>query len=298
MRSADRRVARVLAVVLFVSVALAICKITFGHLTGLLAIEADGYHSMSDGLTTIVAMIGLVLARRPPDLGHPYGHHKFEVVAACGIGVSLLIGAFMIVEHAIAHVALGSHGAGHVDFLVVAMLVLTFVINLAVAAYEDHWGRRLRSVLLSTDARHARADAWVTAGVIVSTVATALGVSAIDVIAATVVSLLIAKSGLEILIKNGRYLVDAALVDPEQIARIAVQVPNVLGAHTIRSRGTPGAVFLDLRLVVPADLRAADVHELTQQVEHALRAEIDTLADVTMYPQPSTKENNHVYASL
>jgi cation diffusion facilitator family transporter len=295
---ADRRVARVLRVALFASVALAVCKITFGRMAGLFAIEADGYHSLSDGLTTIVAMVGLVLARRPPDRGHPYGHQKFEVVAACGIGVSLLIAAFMIVEHAIARVALGFSGA-EVDGPLLVMLLLTLLINLAVAAYEDHWGRRLQSPLLLSDARHARCDAWVTLGVVASTIATAWGFGVVDVVAAGLVSLLIARSALEILVANGRYLVDAALVDPERIARIAVNVPNVLGAHTIRSRGTPGAVFLDLRLVVPADLRAADVHELTQQVEQALRTEIENLADVTMHPDPA-KESNHGqrYASV
>src|SRR5687767_13597416 len=91
MRTADAEVARALGVALAVSVAAAAAQVTCGRLFGLMGVEADGYHSLGDGLSSAVALAGLTIAQRPPDDGHPYGHRKFEALAAAGIGVSLLV---------------------------------------------------------------------------------------------------------------------------------------------------------------------------------------------------------------
>lgn len=93
MRTESRHseVRQVLVCILFLNVAVALAKIVFGQLSGSISILSDGFHSLTDGASNIVALVGLRLAQKPPDANHPYGHRKFETLAAGGIALFLLL---------------------------------------------------------------------------------------------------------------------------------------------------------------------------------------------------------------
>jgi cation diffusion facilitator family transporter len=76
----DSRYASVRSVlirILFLNVVVALAKIIFGQLSGSISILSDGFHSLTDGASNVVALVGLQLANKPPDANHPYGHRKF-----------------------------------------------------------------------------------------------------------------------------------------------------------------------------------------------------------------------------
>ena len=79
-------VRRVLLIVLVLNLGVALAKLIVGGLTGSLAMVADGFHSLSDTASNVVGLLGVSLAARPPDKDHPYGHRKFETLAALFIG--------------------------------------------------------------------------------------------------------------------------------------------------------------------------------------------------------------------
>ena len=75
-------VRRVLLQVFFLNLGVAVAKITFGYASGAISILSDGFHSLTDAASNLVGMVGVHAARRPPDEDHPYGHRKYETVAA------------------------------------------------------------------------------------------------------------------------------------------------------------------------------------------------------------------------
>ena len=75
-------VTRVLLRVLLLNLLVAIAKIIFGYTSGAISILSDGFHSLTDAASNGVGLIGVRAARRPPDEDHPYGHRKYETVAA------------------------------------------------------------------------------------------------------------------------------------------------------------------------------------------------------------------------
>src|ERR687897_1452468 len=93
MRTESRygEVRQVLVRILFLNLAVALVKIVFGQLSGSISILSDGFHSLTDGASNVVALVGLRLARKPPDADHPYGHRKFETLAAGAIALFLLV---------------------------------------------------------------------------------------------------------------------------------------------------------------------------------------------------------------
>src|SRR5690606_20791185 len=57
-------------------------KLFIGTKTGSTALKADGLNNATDIMASIAVLIGLRLARKPPDKDHPYGHWKAETVAS------------------------------------------------------------------------------------------------------------------------------------------------------------------------------------------------------------------------
>jgi cation diffusion facilitator family transporter len=295
----DRAVARVLGVALFTNLGLAAAKIAGGRLCHSFALEADGWHSIGDGLTSGIALIGLMIARRPADAGHPYGHRKFEVLAACAIGLFLIALAGRVIGEAFGHAFVEKTHAPVVGLSVVLVLVVTFAVNLALSIYEARAGARLGSALLVSDAQHVRADCFVTGGILASALLTRVGWHEADLAAAAAVALLIGKAGVDVIAANLRYLTDGALVDPERIQAVVTRVANVRAAHSIRTRGTPGAIFVDLRIELPGELSVSEVDRIMRVIEQELRARFDSITDVVIHPQPDKEQSNGTaYASV
>ena len=94
----DAQVRRVLLVVLWLNLAVAVAKLAYGAISGSVAIRADGIHSLFDCGSNVVGLVALWVAVRPPDTGHPYGHRKVESVAALLIGVSVMLGLLEVVR--------------------------------------------------------------------------------------------------------------------------------------------------------------------------------------------------------
>ena len=49
----------------------AVAKIALGYDTGAVSILSDGFHSLTDSASNVVALVGVSVARRPPDANHP-----------------------------------------------------------------------------------------------------------------------------------------------------------------------------------------------------------------------------------
>ncbi len=282
-----RRVRRVLSVALALNAGVAVAKIVYGRYADSLAIEADGYHSLTDALGSIIALVGASLALRPPCARHPYGYRKLETLAAALIGISLLLLALSIAGDALTHVREGTVHAPRIGIGAFVVLAITLCINLAVASYQSREGRLLQSELLASDAHHTRADCFVTLGVMATALLGYLGWNGLDVPAALAVSVLVGKAGFEIIAKNARYLADAALIDVDRIRRIALSIPKVAGAHTIRTRGTPDAIFMDLRIAVPGTLSVAETTMVARRLTRAIQSELSAVVDVTIHPEPA-----------
>ena len=92
-----------LARVLVMNVAVAVVKLTLGYATGAVSIVSDGFQSLTDSASNVIGLVGMRIARKPPDADHPYGHRKFETLAAAGIFVFMLLAVLEIGRSALAH---------------------------------------------------------------------------------------------------------------------------------------------------------------------------------------------------
>lgn len=283
-----RQVSRVLWVTLGLNLVVAASKIAYGHTTGVLSIRADGFHSLTDSVNNLVGLFGVHLASRPADEGHPYGHAKFEVLAAGVVGLSLLGMAYDVVTSAVDRL-LGGAPPPKLDALAFVLLTVTLGINLLVARYERQQAERLGSPFLASDAAHTASDVMVTLGVIATVGLVHAGFTRVDSVMALAIAGFIAWTGVQVLRQNLRYLADGAALEPAAVQAVAVRVAGVAGAHKIRTRGTPGDVHVDLHVQVARHLGVVEAHRVTHWVIDAIKAQLPGVTDVVVHTEPAAE---------
>lgn len=282
-------VKRVLIIVLALNIAVALSKMIYGWLTNSLSMVSDGFHSLFDGTSNIIGIIGIIIASRPPDQLHPYGHEKFETFASLGIAFLLFITCFEILQSAIGRF----FNPETPDITMISFLIMgiTLVVNLIVSQYEKNQGDKLGSSILVADSKHTRSDVYVSIAVIMGFIAIQLGFNIVDPIIALIIAVLIAKMGIEIIRSSSSVLLDSAPLDENVIRDVVVLVPMVKSCHKIRSRGLPSHIYVDLHVTLEACDSVEKAHEVAHLVEDKLKSAIPEIEDVVVHIDPCEDEN-------
>lgn len=279
-----RDVNRVLIVVLLLNLIVALAKIVLGYATGVLSIASDGAHSIADASGNVIALVGIYAAKKPPDIDHPYGHRKYETLAAAGIVVMLLVALVQIVQAALGR--LGTPVRLDVPVASFAVMLGTLVINVMVTVYERRAGKRLSSEVLLADSLHTLSDILTTLVVLGTLVFVRRGHPIADVAASLLIAGFIALAALEIVRSTTRILSDRIAIREEDIRRVVLAVPEVVGCHHIRTRGSTDYVFLDLHIWLRADTRLDTAHRLSHVVKDRLIASFPQIADAIIHVEP------------
>jgi cation diffusion facilitator family transporter len=287
MRETRREVRRVLLITLALNLLVSISKIMIGTVAGSLSIVADGFHSLMDGASNVVALFANWIAARPPDAAHPYGHRRFETLAALGIGILLLLTAFELVTSALER--LGSSEQPTYTVLTFAIMFGTLLINLGVAWYERREGKRLNSELLIADSAHTASDVLVTVSVLVSMVLTQLGLSWADPVTAIIVVLLIGRTAFGIIKQTGGVLADAAPIPSEALIQAAEAVPAAGTVVRARSRGPADAIHVDIDVAVPAATTTDRTEAITMAIRDSVEAQFDGISEVEVHFSPDAQ---------
>ena len=278
-------VARVLLRVLFLNLAVAIAKIAFGYATGAISILSDGFHSLTDAASNVVGLIGVRAADQPPDWDHPYGHRKYETVAAAAVILFLLLVVVEVLRNAFNHLS-GRSEPPEISLASFLVMLVTVGINLAVVAYESREAARLSSEILLADATQTRGDVWSSVTVIAALTGARFGLPVLDPLAALVVAAFIAYAGYQIARTTTGILSDRIVIADADLERVVMGVPGVIGCHHIRTRGAADHVFLDLHVWMPADLRLTEAHDLSHVVKDRLMARYPQIADAVIHIEP------------
>jgi cation diffusion facilitator family transporter len=286
------QVSRVLVRTFALNLIVALAKIVFGYATGAVCIASDGFHSLTDSASNVTALVGIRMARQPPDEDHAYGHRKFETLAAGAIFFFLLLVLVEVVRTAVGRLEQG--GTPEVTTTSFLLMIGTLAINIGVVAYESAAARRLKSELLLADSHHTRSDVYTSLSVIAALVGVKLGYPIFDPIAALLVAVFIGWSGWQIARETSRVLSDATVLDEGDVWKVVLSVAGVLGCHQIRTRGSEDHAILDLHVWAPRDMRLDDAHALSHVVKDRLLEKYPQLADVIIHIEPPPQGNSEL----
>ena len=286
MPAPDRynEVTLVLKRVLWINLAVALAKIVLGYATGAISIVSDGFHSLTDSASNVVALIGVSVARRPPDHNHPYGHRKYETMASLGILVFLIIVMVEVLRAAIYRLISG--GTPRVFPEGIGLMAVTLVINIFVVQYEQRAGRRLRSEVLMADAKHTRSDVLTSGAVLGALIGVWFGYPLIDPLVALLVAGFIGHAGWSIAQEASRILSDEMVIAEDEVRAVVQSVPDVIGCEKIRTRGSADHAFLDLHLWLDGAKSLESAHSTSHVVKDRLMQRFPQLVDVVIHIEP------------
>ena len=271
--------------------ALILLKVAAGSVTGSVAILSEAMHSSIDLIASIVAYISVRKADEPADEEHRYGHEKIENLSAAIEGMLILVGSGVIAFEAIRHLVTGAK----VERLGVGMAVVAVsaASNLVVGGIVARRAQRTESAALEGDAAHLRTDALTSLGVLVGLgLVQVTGADWIDPVVALAVAGAIVVSGVRILTRSSRVLVDEALPDDDQRA-IDEAVRDfgprgVAGYHNLRTRRAGARRYVDLHVQFRSGTTLESAHGIATELQDAIRARLGG-ADVLIHLEPEDR---------
>ena len=281
-------VSTVLYRVLVLNFVVAAAKIALGLTSGAVSVLSDGFHSLTDTASNVVAIFGVRIAGAPPDEDHPYGHRKFETMASVGILLFLLLVLLEVLSAAWERFRTG--GEPSITALTFVVMGATFAVNLAVVFYERGAGARLQSEVLLADAHHTLSDLLTSATVIAALVGVQNGYAWLDPAAALIVAVFIGYACWEIFRSASGILADRFVIPEEEIRAVVGSVPEVIGCHHIRTRGSADFVFLDLHIWMDAQMPLERAHALSHDVKDKLMARFPQIKDAIIHIEPPPRQ--------
>jgi cation diffusion facilitator family transporter len=261
-------------------------------LTGSVGLLSDAIESLVNLVGAVMALLMLIIAARPADDDHVYGHTKAEYFSSSTEGLLILAAAIGIIGAAVQRLLqpreIEQLGLG----LVVS--VAASLINLVVARILLNAGRQRRSITLEADAYHLMTDVWTSVGVIVGVGIVGLtGWNILDPIMGILVALNIIWTGVKLIRRSVAGFMDEALPDQEQKL-----IQTVMGKyrekgvafHALRTRQAAARRFMSVHVLVPGHWTVHDAHHIAEDFENDIRAALGGAITVFTHLEPAEDE--------
>lgn len=283
-----KQIQRVLVLILVLNWAVALAKIFYGLTSRCVSMTADGFHSLADGASNIIGLIGIHFACQPTDKDHPYGHKKYETFFSLGIAMLLFIVSFNLFKEGFGRINKPVNPQVNLDSFIV--MLVTLGVNFWVMNYEHKKGKLLGSDILISDAMHTKADIFTSISVIVALIVIKLGYPILDPIATILISIFIAHTGYQIVKESSVVLCDTAILDTKKVTDIVLEVKGVRNCHKIRTRGRFDDIHIDLHVQVSPSMHMDEAHKISYAIEGAIKKDIPEVTDVVVHMEPKEKD--------
>lgn len=275
---------------LAIATACATIALKFGayEITGSVGLLSDAAESVVNLVAAFVALIALHVAARPADDDHHFGHSKAEYFSAAVEGVMIFVAALFIIVTAVQRFLdpqpLENVGIG------LAISVGASVLNGLVAMVLLRAGRAHRSPTLVADGKHLLTDVWTSAGVVLGVILVGLtGWLRLDPVIAFAVGCNIIWTGWHLVRESVDGLMDRALPAEERArieAVLAEFATDDVHFHAVRTRAAGRTHFVAMHILVPGDWTVRQGHDVAEDVEARLRAQVPHL-EVETHLEPS-----------
>ena len=273
-------------------------------LTNSVGLLSDALESVINLIAAIIMLAVLIIAARPPDQRHAYGHEKIEYFSSGAEGIMILLASVTIAITAWERLE-SLQPLQQLD-IGISVSVFSSLINLAVARLFVKVGKRRRSITLEADGKHLMTDVWTTVGVIVgifliyignhfaATRQIALdwglnGWEILDPIIAIIVAIHIFSAGLHLIKRTISGLMDAALSDDELAAIVDVlekySAANPIAYHALRTRYSGTRRFMSVHILVPGEWTVQQGHDFLERIEQQIMEIFDNI-DIDTHLEP------------
>lgn len=276
---------RVSVVTLIVNLLLTTWKLLVGWIAHSGAMVSDGIHSASDVLSTLVVMAGVKLAGRESDREHPFGHERFECVAAIILAVML----------AMTGAAVGWAGIRRImnptilpvpGKLALAAALSSIVVKEWMYWYTRRAAEQVDSSALMADAWHHRSDALSSVGSFLGIFGSQLGLPVMDPIASVLICGMILWAALGVFRDAVSKMVDRACAQEPEMCRVALAQKGVLRVDRLQTRLFGDRIYVELEISADAKASLIQAHQVSVLVHDAIEVQFPKVKHCMVHVNP------------
>jgi cation diffusion facilitator family transporter len=253
------------------------------------AMISDAVHSMSDVFSTIIVMIGIKLANKKSDKEHPYGHERFECVAAIVLAAVLFATGAGIGWSGIKKAIAGNYGDLAIPgILALVAAIVSIIVKEAMYWYTRGAAKRINSSALMADAWHHRSDAFSSVGSFAGIFGARLGFPILDPLACIIICLFILKAAIDIFRDAVGKMTDRAC-DDETIAKmrdLILSQKSVEGIDGLKTRLFGDKIYMDVEIRVDALVRLEEAHLVAQAVHDVIEEQFPKVKHCMVHVNP------------
>lgn len=270
------RYRQALVITLGGNILLAAGKAAAAYFSGSVAVFADAANSASDVLYSLLMVLGLWMAQRPPDLSHPQGHARFEPLVGLVVAASMAYAGFEAARQSILRLISG--GAAIPIGLPLIVLLSSAGIKFGMFLAIRRLAEQVGSPALRISARDNLSDVLTSTAALIGVVGSNYLSPLLDPVAGILVALWIFRLVLSAGRENLGYLTGAGASAElrERIAALASSVPGVSEVHHTMAEYVGPRLVIDMHINVDGTLPLEQAHEIAEQVA----ARVSELPDV------------------
>lgn len=260
-------------------------KLAVGMVINSISVTADAFNNLSDAASSVISFIGVKLAGRPADKEHPFGHGRFEYIAALAVAFLILQVGFNLFQSSFQKVL----HPEEMNFnpVLTGILFLSVLIKVWMMLFNRKLGKRINSTVMLATSADSMGDVFVTSATIISTIIGGLTNLKIDGYMGVVVSIFVMLAGFRI----AKDTLEPLLGQPvelevyEKITKLVESYEGVVGTHDliIHNYG-PTNRMATIHVEVPNNVNLEQIHDTIDLIEKKLCETMDIVLVIHMDP--------------
>ena len=276
---------------IIINILLSAFKLFAGIFANSVAMISDAAHSIIDLLSTSIAMVGMKLSSKKADNDHPYGHERFECVAAIILSALVLFTGLGIGYTGIMHlINLETYGAP--EFLALIAAVVSIFVKEGIYHHQKRVAKKIDSAALLADAEHSRIDGLSSIGSLIGIGGAMLGFVMMDAIAAIIIAVFILRAGILIFVKaTGKMTDRSASKDFEDsLKNLTLENKDVIGIDLIKTRIFGSKIYVDIEISVCGKSSLIKAHKIAHEVHNSIEETFAQVKHCMVHVNPYLEE--------
>ena len=261
---------RALIITLGGNILLAASKGIAASLSGSAALFADAANSISDVAYSLLMVLGLWMAQRPPDLSHPQGHSRFEPLVGLMVTLSMAFAGYQAARNSITRLI---EGGSTIELgLPVVVLLVAAGVKAGMYIANRNIGKKVKSPTLATTAADTLSDVLTSAAAFLGIIGTTVW-PLLDPIAGMLVAVWIFRAVFNAGRENWKFLTGAGASEElrKQIVDVAESVPGVVRVHHTMTDYVGPKLMVDLHINVDGAMTLSEAHLISDEVIQRLQ---------------------------
>lgn len=301
MQDLQKVAVKVSIVTLIVNAALVIFKTLAGVFGNSYALISDAIHSASDVFSTVIVLIGVKIAAKKADKNHPFGHERFECVAALLLAVVLFATGAGVGYSGVNNIVTGEYKNFEVPGIIaVVAAAVSIVVKEGMFWYTYSAAKKVNSSALKADAWHHRSDSLSSIGSLVGVVGGLCGVKILDSIACIVICIFILVAAVQIFIDAIKKMTDEACDEKteKEIKEFIAGFDGVVKLDSLMTRMFGNRIYVIAEIACDADLPLIEAHAIAEAVHNGIEEHFPLVKHITIHVNPFDGEEEEVNENL